>query len=178
MPRVTHVKKARKAIPDHGIAVGDSYYWWAFRVGGRGSIKKFSKTPPKRQQLTQSSFLISLYDIEDSITGLAADDTLPDMIADIAQQLRDLGEECQGSLDNMPDGLREGDTGQMLQERASMCESAADELENIETDEGSANLPDREDCEDDDDYENQCEEARQEFWESVLSEVQSVNLDY
>ena len=28
MPRVIHVKKARKARPEYGIAVGDSYYWW------------------------------------------------------------------------------------------------------------------------------------------------------
>lgn len=31
MPRVTHVKKARKAIPGTDIKVGDSYYWWKFR---------------------------------------------------------------------------------------------------------------------------------------------------
>ena len=50
MPRVKHVQSARKAIPSAGIEVGDSYYWWKFRYGG----KRVSKTYPKRSQLTQS----------------------------------------------------------------------------------------------------------------------------
>ena len=35
MPRVNYVKKARKAIPGADIKVGDAYYWWKFRYGGK-----------------------------------------------------------------------------------------------------------------------------------------------
>ena len=39
MPRVHHVKSARK---DNPVAKkGESYYWWKFRYGG----KRYSKTP-------------------------------------------------------------------------------------------------------------------------------------
>ena len=43
-------------------------------------------------------------------------------------------DECQESLDNMPEGLQEGDTGQMLQERIEACESAQSELESMDLD--------------------------------------------
>lgn len=35
MARATLVKKARKDIPGTDIKAGDSYYWWAFRFGGK-----------------------------------------------------------------------------------------------------------------------------------------------
>lgn len=72
MARATFVKKARKDIPGTDIKAGESYYWWKFRFGG----KHYSKTPPRRSQLTQSDFLGQLYAIEDEIQGLVADDTL------------------------------------------------------------------------------------------------------
>ena len=70
MPRVYTVKSARKA---HGntIAVGDTYYWWKFRYGG----KRVSKTYPKPWQLTQSTYKQTLLLLEDSLTDF---DTLPD----------------------------------------------------------------------------------------------------
>jgi hypothetical protein len=61
MPRVNFVKKARKAIPSSGIKVGDSYYWWKFRYGG----KFVSKERPRQSQLTQSK-LSGVYAAEES----------------------------------------------------------------------------------------------------------------
>lgn len=163
MPRVHHVKSARKAQPEHGIAVGDSYYWWAFKTGGRGGVKRVSKTYPKRSQLTQSDFLAQLYDIEDELSALTAADGegLAGTIEDTASRLRDLASEQEDKLSNMPDGLQQGPTGEMLQERTDACNNAADELEQIDTDISGK----------DDD------ESAEEFWERVVEEAQAVSVD-
>jgi hypothetical protein len=156
MTRVHKVEKARRDYPDHGIKKGEPYYWWAFRFGG----KHMSKEPPRRSQTTQSAFYGTLWDIEDDLSALPADDGLKDALDDIASRLRELGEECQSSLDNMPEGLQQGDTGQLLQERIDGCESAADELENI-------------DCDVESKGDDQTEE---EFWQEKLDEAQQVSM--
>lgn len=145
MPKVHFVKSARKANPRYGIEVGDSYYHWAFMVGGRGGPKICSKTKPTRSQLTNSDFLKSLYGIyDDDLASIetAINDSantpdwssIPDDPETIAESLRELGQEQQEKFDNMPDGLQQGDTGQMLEQRASGCEAAADEIESAASD--------------------------------------------
>lgn len=165
MPRVTFVKKARKAVPAAQIEVGDSYYWWQFAF----SPKSYSKTRPRRQQLTKSAYLQTLYDIEDAIGDLEAGDTLPDDIADIAGQLRDLASECEGSLENMPEGLRDGVAGQLLQERVDSCNNAADELENIDTD--------MEEFDPEFDPSLSKEEYVKNHWDSILDAVQQISIE-
>jgi hypothetical protein len=124
MARAHYVKSARK---DNPVAKkGEPYWWWKPMVGGRGGAKRYSKTQPTRSQLTQSEFLSGLYDIED---GSMADAQTPEDFRDVAQALRDLGQEQQDKYDNMPDGLQQGNTGQMIEERAQNCESWADEIE-------------------------------------------------
>jgi len=66
MAHATFVKSARKAIPDHGIKVGDSYYWWKFRFGG----KHISRYWPRPSQLTQSEFYSTLYGCQETIEDL------------------------------------------------------------------------------------------------------------
>lgn len=124
MAKVTFVKSARK---DNPVAKkGESYYWWKPMVGGRGGAKRYSKERPSRSQLTQSEFLSTLYGIED---GDMASAQTPEDFKAVAEALRELGEEQQGKYDNMPEGLQQGDTGQMLEERAQGCESWADEID-------------------------------------------------
>lgn len=129
MPRVTHVKSARK---DNRVAKkGESYYWWKFRFGG----KRYSKTPPKRSQLTQSEFYGQLWDLQDQRDGLCGNTDLESLegftedVTNIAQQLVDLGEECAGKRDNMPESLQDSETGQLLEERTDRCQEMGDELE-------------------------------------------------
>jgi hypothetical protein len=88
MPRVHHVKKARKA------------------------------QPPTRQQLTQSSYYIAVYDIEDMVAALTADtmDGLECEVQNVIDAIESLRDETQEKLDNMPEQLQYGDTGQLLQE--------------------------------------------------------------
>jgi hypothetical protein len=136
MAKVHEVKSARKANKAAGIKVGDSYYWWAFRFGG----KRVSKTYPRRSQLTQSEFYSAVYDLEDRIGDMKIEDyaTAEDLksdLEDIASEIRQLGEEQDDKFNNMPEGLQQGDVGQLLEERRDACESWADELEAIDADE-------------------------------------------
>ncbi|AWY02841.1 hypothetical protein [Alteromonas phage JH01] len=125
MPKVNFVKAARK---DNPVAKkGESYYWWAFRYGG----KHYSLTPPKASQLTQSEFLSRYYELSE----IEFADNLEDLKSqrdEMVETLEELGDMAQESLDNMPDALQEGDTGQMLQERIDGCEEWKGELENLE----------------------------------------------
>ncbi len=126
MARVTFVKSARK---DNPVAKkGESYYWWKPMIGGRGGAKRYSKERPSRSQLTQSDFLGQLYAIEDDAIGKAEGS---DDLRGAGESLRELGQEEQGKFDNMPEGLQQGDTGQMIEERAQGCESWADEIDTI-----------------------------------------------
>ena len=59
------------------------------------------------------------YDLNESTAG------------EIASALEELRDQQQDSLDNMPENLQQGDTGQMLQERIDSLECTIDELNNI-----------------------------------------------
>lgn len=184
MVRVTFVKKARKADKDAGIKKGDSYYWWKFRHGG---IHK-SLTPPKRSQLTQSSFYATIWDIEDDVIGKAtADDGLEGVRDDVVSQLENAKSECEDSLQNLPEQFQEG---HMLNERIESLETAISEFENLEFE------FDLESAVEDDDEINdivkakkmsvedrisklitRCEEIETEHWEAKLSELQEVTIE-
>lgn len=133
MPRVTMVNKARKAQGTCGkcgakIKKGDSYRWWRFRYGGRRVRCAKSECRPKPSDLTQSAFYGTLYDIQDSLED-AVTNRDADGLRSAADELRNLGEECSSNRDNMPEGLQDSETGELLQTRAEECESRADELE-------------------------------------------------
>jgi hypothetical protein len=135
MPRVHHVKKARKAIKEYDIKVGDSYYWWKFRYGG----KRVSKTPPRRSQLTQSGYLSQLYDIQDRIGEAGNDivdaDGLVSFIEEIKSSIEELRSEAESSLENMPEHLQESSSsGEILRERIDTLEQAESDFDSIETD--------------------------------------------
>lgn len=165
MARAHFVKSARKARKEYGIKKGDSYWWWQFRMGGKGmgpirsGAKHFSKTPPKPSQLTQSEFLSQFLALEERIGDLKADDGLEAEVGDIASGFRDLGSEQEDKKNNLPDSLQNGPTGELLEERANKCNEVADELEGLTLDDS-----DKEDDEDADDY-----------WARKLEEVQGVD---
>lgn len=52
-------------------------------------------------------------------------------VDEIATALEEIRDQQQDSLDNMPEQLQEGDTGQMLQERIDSLDCAIEELNNI-----------------------------------------------
>jgi len=125
--KVHHVKKSRKPVKQLDLPAGSEYYWWSLMSGGRG-VKRFSKTPPRRSQLTNSEFLGRVWDIEDQLEELESFDDLESLIQDI----RDLGEEQTEKHGNLPDNLQYSATGELLEGRASACEEWASELEAVE----------------------------------------------
>lgn len=135
MARAHFVKSARKAIPHAKIKVGDSYYWWKFRYGGRF----VSKTPPKPSQLTQSEYLQAVYGAEEEFTDLVEGFrrnkkdfdllALADAIDSIAQTFHDQSEECQCKLDSMPQQLQDTNSGELLQNRIAAADDTASGLE-------------------------------------------------
>ena len=141
MPRVHHVKKARK---DNAVCKkGESYYYWTFRISvGKGyrSKKMLSRTKPRQSQLTQSPFMSQALAIGESIEDFCIDSPEDDSWKEDAQEALDgwkseietLGEEAQGSFDNMPEGLQQGDTGQTLEARVTACEEWVSSLEGID----------------------------------------------
>ena len=129
--------KLDRTIPADGsdtvfIAKGEPYYWWQFLH----SPKQYSKTSPKRSQLTQSSFLSTLYALEESLDGceISSQDDFEEFIETFKSDIEELRDTTQESLDNMPEGLQQGDTGQLLQERIDGLESWISDIESIELD--------------------------------------------
>jgi len=131
MARLHFVKKARKDYPQYGIRKGESYYWWKFRYGP----KRFSKTPPRQSQLTQSDFLSRVYGVQEDLEDLSAsnfDEDLEEARDNAVSELEDLQSETQDKHDNMPDSLQEAETGQLLQDRADTLESMISDLQGVE----------------------------------------------
>ncbi len=133
MARAHFVAKARK---DNPVAMkGESYWWWKFRFGP----KRYSKEPPKRWMLTQSNFYSQLWQLEDSyeteVSNAKDLQEIDDLIHQMIDDLEALMDECQESLDNMPEALQEASmSGEILQERIEGLESWVSELQSIELD--------------------------------------------
>jgi hypothetical protein len=126
MPRV-HVRKAAKDYPREGIKKGDTYYYTKLKLQ-RGGIEKRSLKPFKPSELTTSPFKGGYLAVQE---GWDASEKTADDIRAAAEAIRDLGTEAQGSFDNMPEGLQQGETGQMIEARATACEEKADGLDSL-----------------------------------------------
>lgn len=135
MPRVHHVKKARKDQGrcyrcGHEIKAGESYYWWANRIGRMSSKKKnCSQHRPKPSETTGSAFYSQLFALQEGCPNPTKEDA-DNLIAD----LQDLMDECQNSLDSMPESLQYSPTGELLQERIDALDNAINEMESAESD--------------------------------------------
>jgi hypothetical protein len=149
MPRVHHVKKARKDNPV--CKAGESYYWWKFRYGG----KRYSLTRPRPSQLTNSPYFGSIRSLVEKIedTTVTDADQLNELKEEVRDELESIQSECQDSLDNMPDSLQYSPTGELLQERIDACDSAISDFDSIE-DEFDFEENAFEDEYDDDDFED------------------------
>jgi hypothetical protein len=130
MARANFVKKARKDVPGTDIKAGESYYWWQLYR----SPKRYSRTRPRASQLTGSAFLQQYYGFQEELEDMTAEDMddLQGQMEDLAGRMRELAEECEGNRDNMPEGLQDSDTGQLLEERAEGMNGWADELESFD----------------------------------------------
>jgi uncharacterized protein YukE len=119
-------RKAAKDYPANGIKKGDKYFYVKIKTGPYSSRTIRSLKCPKRYELTTSDFYSTLWRIEDEgFDGVEDGGSL----RDVAEEVRELGGEQQEKFDNMPDGLQQGDTGQLVEERANQCEEWADAIE-------------------------------------------------
>ena len=132
MPRVHHVRKARKSYLHDNIEAGQEYWWWQFAFGR----KIRSNKPPVRSQLTQSGFLSNLWDMQDGLSNRFTNiDTIGDDKQELVDELQTMLDECEESLENMPESLRETSaSGETLQERIDALGEWIDELDGIDTD--------------------------------------------
>jgi hypothetical protein len=134
MARAHFVNKARK---DNPVAKkGESYYWWQLHRGP----KQYSKTHPKASQLTGSAFLSAAYSIgeqagEFDLSTEDWKDEAASLIEDLVSQIDELRDMAQESFDNMPEGLQQGDTGQLLEGRVECCEDWSARVEAVDPEE-------------------------------------------
>lgn len=124
MARV-YCRKAAKDYPASGIAKGEEYYYCKRKTGPRSSQVIRQKNSIQRWQLTSSEYLSTLWQLQD---GFEASSEGCEAAVEV---LRELSEQQAERLEAMPQSLQEGDTGQLLSERGSSCEEAANELESI-----------------------------------------------
>lgn len=127
MPRVLH-RKAAKDYPDAGITKGEMYYFCQMKTGPRSSRIIRQKEPIKPSQLTTSAFKQAFFAAQEEWEKSEKDG---DAIRAACETIREAGEEARNSFDAMPDGLQQGDTGQLLENRADECDRIADELDTL-----------------------------------------------
>lgn len=164
MATANFVKKAQK--DNDAVKKGESYWWWSFRFGG----KHFSKERPKPSQLTQSAYTSTALSIQEDAEQTPDFDDIEDAIENLKSSIDDLMNETQGSFDNMPEGLQQGDTGQLLEERVQACESAISELESVDIE---LNLDDKPDDQEEDEYKTERAEA---IWQEVQEALNQLDL--
>lgn len=158
MTTLHYVKKARKNIYRNGVKVervnkkgqkvtkydtskpqnkqdeliveqGEGYYWWQFAFRS----KQISKQHPRRSQyMTQSEHLGNIYDIEDQLHEMKAEDLVDGCLDDMLADIESVRDNCQERLDNMPEQLQEAPTGQILQDYIDNLESWQSELEGVD----------------------------------------------
>ncbi len=132
MPRVTHVRKARKANRALGIKKGQEYWWWKNRLPGRASgVKRVSLRPPRPSQVAGNPFTSAVLALGERLADLTATEDLASELQSVAEDARSLAEEQGEKFDNMPEALQGGPTGELLTERKDALDAWADELEGI-----------------------------------------------
>ena len=124
MATATYVKKARKDDSNYNIKRGDSYWWWQFPFLPRMKSKK----KPDRAQLTQSMFMKSVYKLEDREITSESD------VIKIVRDIQNLKADLKSKLNNMPESLRRGTIGILIQERYERLEDWEVALKYIEWD--------------------------------------------
>jgi hypothetical protein len=118
-------KRAAKDYPQQGIKKGDMYWFAEVKTGPRSSITIRSSAPIARSRLTASEFLSQAYDLSDRIDKA---DTVEELES-IKDDFESLKSETEDKLGNMPEGLQQGQTGELLQERIDQIDSLVSELD-------------------------------------------------
>ena len=137
---------------------------------------------PRSSQLTQSSFLSTLYGIQESIEDGAFNcdnaDDFESTVGEVKSQLEELRDECQESFDNIPYQLQDNDVGQLLQERIEGLDEWINAIESVEISIDEDEIEDEaiqelkeEHIETENELENRIKEKTQEKIENIASEL-------
>lgn len=134
MGKVKIINKSRKEFKCNRcgkvIPAGSKYY--------KGEIN-FGPTIVRCEECKLESWEVTTSDYQLSVGQLVyrwRDDysIMEGVNEDIASALEEIRDDLQDRLDNMPEGLQYGDTGQLLQDRIDSLDSAIDDLNNIDVD--------------------------------------------
>lgn len=148
MGKVVRIKSSRKEWKcskcGATIAVGEPYLKGELNFSR--PIIRCTKCGLESWEVTTSEYQLSVGSIlfhwrDDYEVSEEGRDSLVDDLNNILDELQD-------RLDSMPEGLQQGDTGVLLQERIDSIESAISDLEDIDFDD-----------EDEDDFEQRIEDA-------------------
>jgi hypothetical protein len=138
MPRITTVKKARKAQGNCGrcgkaIEVGDSYRWWKFRYGGRSIRCLDVGCAPRASELTQSK-MSTVYAAQESLADFLAKwdgtdlDEVQQEVECCADEVEEVADEYQEAADNQREHFPDSETADENEERAEQLREWADEI--------------------------------------------------
>lgn len=134
MANVQVIQKSRKEYKcskcGKVIPVGSRYYKGEINFGP--TIIRCSDCKLEAWEVTTSDWQLStgaIINRWEENYGLS--DSTPE---EIRNEIESIMGDQQDRLDNMPEGLQEGDVGQLIQERIDACEATMDELDNIDID--------------------------------------------
>lgn len=142
MGKVTKIAKSRKAFKcskcGEVIPIGSSYY--RGKLNFAHDIIRCAKCKLKPWEVTTSDYVLAVGPIVNEWRkNYGVDEETPEQITADLESIRD---DVQERLDNMPEGLQEGDIGQKLQERIDNLETAIDELCNIDVEDIKSEIAD------------------------------------
>lgn len=162
MARITYVKSAKgrkdgrpRRCSGCGkeIQPGDSYKWFANRIGRYSQRKDFCDTCRIRPSMqTTSPHLSALYaaqeNAEDALSAGGDELTLGDIaqiVREYGEAVREVGTGYEESADNIEDGFgHETQQSEEIREKASACEEAADAADSAADDIEGMDDPDEE----------------------------------
>lgn len=134
MGKVTVINKSRKECTCNKcrkvIPVGSKYF--------RGELN-FARPIIRCADCGLQSWEVTTSDYQLSVGAIVyrwQEDYSVDMygLSDIISSLEEIRDDLQSRLDNMPEGLQEGEIGTLLQDRIDSLDSAIDELNDIDED--------------------------------------------
>lgn len=144
MPKIQEVKRCRKSPGQCSkcqkkINVGDPYRYWESRVtAGKAYISRKtvrctdSVCRPMPSEMTQSAFWGPVFALQEQGFDGSDMDELEASRDSVVEELNNIKSEQEDKLSNMPEGLQQGSTGEMIQERIDALESAIGDLESVD----------------------------------------------
>src|SRR5262249_15264378 len=141
-------------------------------------------------QLTVSDFWVAYYSareaFEDALAGADSFASLEDARSDFASELENIRDEQSDKLNNMPEGLQQGSTGELLQERYDGLDGVISDLQGVDIpDDGDFEQKETEEGEEGDETEEKDEAEENELvndsgetFDDKLKEVRSELSDH